>query len=182
MIATGDYSLILTKQHSEAEVDLGGLVESYGPLLFRVAYSIVRSRAEAEDIVQDTLVRVIEHRKALPGVRDLRVWLVRICWNLALDRRRRTRPEQIDEIFAASLVGNEVPADRALDETRRLARLMQAIDRLPKLEKQALLLSAVDELSMAEAAAVLGRTESAVRALVFRARTKLKERMKGGWR
>ena len=72
-----------------SEIDLTALVETYSALLFRVAYSVLRSRTEAEDAVQDVFVRVIEHRLSLPEVRDMRVWLVRITWNLAIDRRRR---------------------------------------------------------------------------------------------
>ena len=77
-----------------------------------VAHSVLRNQAEAEDVVQDTFVRVIEHRHKLPAIRDLRVWLVRITWNLALDRCRRIRPEQMDDLFSASLVSAR-PADKA---------------------------------------------------------------------
>jgi RNA polymerase sigma-70 factor (ECF subfamily) len=187
MIATGEVTLILTQERSEAEVDLGALVESYGPLLFRVAHSILRSRSEAEDVVQDTFVRVLEHRKKLPEVRDLRVWLVRIAWNLALDRRRRVRPEQIDFTFAESLAATIVPADQALGAARQLRLLLEAIERLPKAERQVLLLSAVEELATAEVAKVVGKSESAVRALLHRARSRLRERVNrperriGGW-
>jgi RNA polymerase sigma-70 factor (ECF subfamily) len=137
--------------------------------------------------VQDAFVRVIEHRGTLPNVRDLRVWLVRIAWNLALDRRRRVRPDQIDAEFAASLAATTVPADQALSESRQLAALLEAIERLPKLERQVLLLSAVEELSTSEIAKVAGKSESAVRALLYRARSRLRERLdraerkRGGW-
>ena len=189
MIATGDYSLARTSERSAeqveraqanvAQVDLAVLVATFGSLLFRVAHSILRQRHEAEDVVQDTFVRVLEHRTSLADIRDPRVWLVRICWNLALDRRRRNRPDQIDAVFAETLVGTDVPADRALGEAQRLSALMAAIDRLPKPEKQALLLSAVEELSMTEIAAVIGKSESATRALIYRARTRLKQREGG---
>ena len=92
---------------SRSEVDLAALVETYSSLLFRVAHSVLRSRSEAEDVVQDVFVRVLEHRGSLPVIRDMRVWLVRIAWNLAIDRRRRIRPEQFDEGFAESLVARE---------------------------------------------------------------------------
>jgi RNA polymerase sigma-70 factor (ECF subfamily) len=147
----------------------------------------VRSRTEAEDVVQDTFVRVLQHRRSLPAVRDLRVWLVRIAWNLALDRRRKVRPEQIDAAFAAALAAVTVPADQALGDARELALLLAAIERLPKAERQVLLLSAVDELSTAEVAKVVGKSESAVRASLYRARSRLRERVdkperkKGGW-
>ena len=177
MIAAGELTLILQEERSATEVHLVALVESYGPLLFRVAHAILRSRHDAEDAVQDTFVRVLQHRKTLPEVRDLRVWLVRIAWNVSLDRRRRIRPDQMDELFAGTLAAQIVPADRALGESRRLTLLLAEIEALPKLERQVLLLSAVEELATAEVAAVIGKSESATRALLFRARQRLKERM-----
>jgi RNA polymerase sigma-70 factor (ECF subfamily) len=165
---------------ARTEVDLVALVATYSALLFRVAHSVLRSRAEAEDVVQDVFVRVLERRRMLGEIRDMRVWLIRIAWNLALDRRRRIRPEQMDAVFAESLAAQSVPADRALDEAQRMAAVLKELERLPKAEKHVLLLSAVEELGTAEMALVLERSESAVRALLFRARTRLKERLEGG--
>ena len=173
--------VVSSMESAGAAVDLAALVNDYAPLLFRVAHSVVRSQADAEDIVQDAFVRVMEHRTKLPAVRDLRVWLVRIAWNLALDRKRRIRPEQMDDLFAQSLVSHGLLADEALQQARRLQQALAEIDRLPKAERAALLLSAVEELEHAEIAAVLDKSESAVRALLFRARNRLRERMaKGG--
>jgi len=116
----------------------------------------------------------------LPEVRDLRVWLVRITWNLAIDRRRRIRPDQLDEPFAESLIAHSIPADQALSDARQIAATLREIERLPKPERHALLLSAIDELSITEISTVLHRSESAVRALLFRARTRLRERLEKG--
>ncbi|HTV09519.1 MAG TPA: sigma-70 family RNA polymerase sigma factor [Candidatus Aquilonibacter sp.] len=166
---------------SVSETEVAALVETYSTLLFRLAHSVLRNPTEAEDVVQDTFVRVMEHRRALPEIRDLRVWLVRITWNLALDRRRRIRPEQLDDISALKLAGRNTPADLALHDARELARVFREIDRLPRAERQALLLSAIDELDTRELAELLNKSESAVRALIFRARTRLRERLsKGG--
>ena len=178
-------SLALPAAHAAgSETDLAArietYVEAYAALLFRVAHSVLRNPAEAEDVVQDVFVRILEHRLKLPLVRDMRVWLVRIAWNLALDRRRRIRPEQMDEAFARSLVAADTPADLAFDETRRMTGVLRELGRLPKNARQALLLSALDELSTAEIAQVLGRSESAVRALLFRARTRLRTRLEKG--
>jgi RNA polymerase sigma-70 factor, ECF subfamily len=181
MASVEGLSLALSSMEgSRSEVDLASLVETYSSLLFRVAHSILRSQTEAEDVVQDVFVRVLERRGTLVGVRDMRVWLVRIAWNLAIDRRRRKRPEQMDEIFARSLVASGVPADKALDEAQRMKTVLREMERLPKAERNVLLLSAVDELSTAEMAEILGRSESAVRALLFRARTRLRERLEEG--
>lgn len=165
-----------------ALADPAALVETYAALLFRVAHSILRSRAEAEDVVQDTFLRVVEHRRKLPGLRDTRVWLIRIAWNLALDRRRRIRPDQMDPVFAQSLVARTVPADQALDQTQRITAVLRELERLPKAERHILLLSAIEELSTAEMAQVLGKSESAIRALLFRARARLRERLEKGVR
>jgi len=176
-------SLVLSSMEEvRSQVDLTSLVETYSPLLFRVAHSVLRSQAEAEDVVQDVFVRVLQHRNALTGVREMRVWLVRIAWNLALDRRRRVKPEQFDEGFADGLVARDLPADEALEEARRMRTVLREMERLPKMERQVLLLSAVEELGTAEMAEVLGRSESAVRALMFRARTRLRERLEEGGR
>jgi RNA polymerase sigma-70 factor (ECF subfamily) len=165
---------------SRAEIDLAELVETYSPVLFRIAHSVLRSRAEAEDAVQDVFVRVLEHRRTLATVRDMRVWLIRIAWNLALDRRRRIRPEQFDEGFAEGLVAKNQPVDQVLNEARRMRAVLRELEKLPRAERDVLLLAAIEELGTAEMAEVLGRSESAVRALLFRARARLRERLERG--
>ena len=184
MTSVEGYSLALpSTEEAASEVDLAVLVETYSALLFRVAHSVLRSRSEAEDVVQDVFVRVIEHRSKLPQVREMRVWLVRIAWNLALDRRRRLSPDQMDEVFAQTLIAESTPADQAISEVQQMNAVLQEMERLPKLERHVLLLSAVEELDTAEIAEILKKSESAIRALLFRARTRLRERLsKGGAR
>jgi len=184
MESFGGVGLALSSMEgARSEVDLGALVETYSGLLFRVAYSVLRSRAEAEDVVQDVFVRVLEKQRMLAEVREMRVWLVRIAWNLALDRRRRVRPDQMDALFAEQLAASSVPADAAMDEAQRMKLVLREMERLPKAEREALVFAAIEELGTAEMAEVLGRSESAVRALLFRARTRLRERLeKGGTR
>lgn len=162
---------------AESQIDLAAIVDTYSTLLFRVANSVLRNAEEAEDVVQEVFVRVVQHQRSLPEVRDLRVWLVRIGWNLALDHRRRIRPEQMETFQAAAIVDGASPADEALGDTQRLGAVMNAIERLPKAERQALLLSALEELNTAEIARIMSKSESAVRALLFRARTHLRKRL-----
>jgi RNA polymerase sigma-70 factor, ECF subfamily len=181
MTSVEGYSLALsTVTGSRSEINPAVLVETYSTLLFRVAHSILRSQAEAEDVVQDVFVRVLEHRRSLSAVRDMRVWLIRIAWNLAIDRRRRINPDQMDECFARALVAKSVPVDEAIDEARRMQLVLRELERLPRGERHVMLLSVVEELGTAELAEVLGRSESAVRALLFRARTRLRERLEKG--
>jgi RNA polymerase sigma-70 factor (ECF subfamily) len=181
MASTEECSLAISFSEKAAPtVDLTAIVETYSTLLFRVANSVLRSRAEAEDVVQDAFLRVLEHRHKLDEVRDLRLWLVKITWNLSLDRKRRKRPDQLDEAFAQSLASATMPAERALAEAQRYQAVLREIEKLPKAERHVLLLSAVEEISSQEIATVLGRSDSAVRALLSRARARLRERLKGG--
>ena len=160
-----------------AEPDLTALVRDYSGLLYRVALSVLRNPAEAEDVVQDAFLRILQRRHSLAAVIDIRPWLVRIAWNLALDRVRRARPSQLDDLFAAGLVSADLPADQALAEAGQIKQVLCAMERLPKKERQALLLSAMDELSTAEIGDILGRSESSVRSLLFRARAHLRQRL-----
>ena len=181
MTLTDEYGLVLpeidVRERAETQIDIAGWVTLHTRTLFRVAYSVLRSESEAEDVVQDCFVRVLQQRRGLDEIRDVRVWLVRIAWNLALDRRRRVRPAQFDERFAAGLVAPGIAQDEALEDADRLRAVLAEMDRLPKREREVLLLSAVEELDTTEMAAVLGRSDSAVRALLFRARTRLRERL-----
>jgi RNA polymerase sigma-70 factor, ECF subfamily len=152
------------------------LVAEYSATLYRVAYSVMRNGAEAEDAVQEAFLRVLKHRNKLGEIRDVRVWLIRITWNVVLDRKRRgkTRPENDDIADFARVLPS---ADRRVDEeiisSQEQARILALIDRLPAKERQALLLSAVEELTTAQIASALGTTESSVRSRIFRARREL---------
>ncbi len=137
----------------------------------------MHNAAEAEDVIQDAFLRVLQHQSKLSQIRNMRGWLVRIVWNLALDRKRRTRPEQLDQMVANALAASHIPAEQALVEAQRLRTVFLEIDRLPTAERQALLLSAIEDLNPAEIADVLERSEAAVRGLLFRGRKRLRERL-----
>ncbi len=161
---------------ADAGEAISALVAQYSTTLYRVAYSITRNAAEAEDAVQETFLRVLRHREKLGEIRDHRVWLVRITWNVVLDRKRRAkaRPETEDIAdLVRTLPAKALTAEKSAISSQEHARIMALIDSLPRKEREALLLSAVDELTTAQAAAVLGTTESSVRSRIFRARYQL---------
>lgn len=155
---------------------IAALVAEYSATLYRVAYSVMRNGAEAEDAVQEAFLRVLKHRDKLSQIRDPRVWLVRITWNVVLDRKRRgkTRPENDDIAdFVRVLPATDRQADEELISSQEHSRILALIDRLPAKEREALLLSAVEELTTAQIASALGTTESSVRSRIFRARREL---------
>jgi RNA polymerase sigma-70 factor (ECF subfamily) len=160
------------RKHAEEQA-LAGLVSQYAGTLYRVAYSVLRNSADAEDAVQEAFVRVLRHRETLAEVRDQRVWLIRIVWNVVLDRKRRmkTRPETDDVAeLARVLPAGGLTADERVAAAQHHARVLACVEQLPAKERQVLMLSAFEELTSVEIAAVLGITESSVRSRLFRAR------------
>ena len=160
------------RQHAKDEA-LAALVEQYANTLYRVAFSVLRNPSDAEDAVQEAFLRVLRHRDSLDQVRDRRVWLIRIVWNIVLDRKRRakTRPETDDvEELARVLPANGLSAEQQAAAAQHHARVLACVDQLPAKERQVLMLSAFEELSSVEIAAVVGITESSVRSRLFRAR------------
>jgi RNA polymerase sigma-70 factor (ECF subfamily) len=160
------------------EATLEALVSQYASALYRVAYSVLRYAADAEDAVQETFLRVLRHRDTLDEVRDQRVWLIRIVWNIVLDRKRRakTRPEtdDVDEL-ARVLPSAGLSAEQFAAAAQHHAHVLSCVDKLPTKERQVLMLSAFEELSSVEIAGVLGITESSVRSRLFRARNLMAE-------
>jgi len=155
---------------------IAALVEQYAQPLYRVAFSVVRNAAEAEDAVQETFLRVLKNRGKLHELRDARVWLIRITWNVVLDRKRRSkaRPETDDIAdFARTLPCGDIGSEAATIASAEYRRILTLIDRLPAKEREALLLSAVEELTTAEIAAVLATSESSVRSRLYRARLQM---------
>ena len=160
------------RQHAE-EAALAALVSQYAGTLYRVAYSVMRNAADAEDAVQEAFLRVLRHRDTLDEVRDQRVWLIRIVWNMVLDRKRRakTRPETDDVAeLARVLPADGLSAEERAAAAQHHAHVLACVEQLPAKERQVLMLSAFEELTSVEIAAVLGITESSVRSRLFRAR------------
>jgi RNA polymerase sigma-70 factor (ECF subfamily) len=138
-----------------------------------VAYSVLRNPADAEDAVQEAFVRVLRHRDTLGEVRDQRVWLIRIVWNIVLDRKRRakTRPETDDvSELARVLPSDGLSAEQIAAAAQHYAHVLACVEQLPIKEREVLMLSAFEELNSVEIASVLKITESSVRSRLFRAR------------
>jgi RNA polymerase sigma-70 factor, ECF subfamily len=163
-------------RNTAADETVAALVTTYAATLYRVAFSVLRNAADAEDAVQEAFVRVLRHKAQLDEVRDRRVWLIRIVWNVVLDRKRRmkTRPETDDVAeLTRVLPWQGLSAEDLAAAAQHHARVLGCVDRLPEKERQVLVLSAFEELPSVEIAEVLGITESSVRSRLFRARNLL---------
>ena len=160
----------------DAGVAIAALVDEYAGTLYRVAYSVLRNAADAEDAVQETYLRVLRHRNSLGEIRAPRVWMVRIVWNVVLDRKRRakTRPETDDVAdLARMLPASGLTAEERVASAQHHEHVLRAVAQLPEKEQRVLILSAFEELSSVEIAQILGTTESTIRSRLFRARNLL---------
>ena len=173
---TEDHASVVAVSFEDASATISALVDQYAGTLYRVAYSVLRNAADAEDAVQEAYLRVLRHRDSLAEIRDPRVWLVRIVWNVVLDRKRRskTRPETDDIADLARLLpAPGLSADERVAAAQHHASVLHAVKQLPPKEQSVLIFSAFEELSSVEIAQILGTTESTVRSRLFRARNLL---------
>jgi len=155
-----------------------GLVREHSRFVFQVAYSVLRHAHDAEDVVQETFLRVVRHQSELSEVREPKAWLARIAWRIAVDRRRHQPQMAADaEALLAQLHATGISAEQmvAREEMKRLVEALIAA--LPSDLREPLQLSTVEEMSAREIAAVVGIPEATVRTRLFRARQILKEKL-----
>jgi RNA polymerase sigma-70 factor, ECF subfamily len=145
-------------------------------LAFRVAFSVLRHRQDAEDVAQEAFARAYQSFRRLRDRDRFRAWLVRTTWRLALDRRRGDRRRQAREEREAALTSG---LTRHLEEeaiaTERSRRLWQAIDRLPEKLRVVVVLAAIDGHGVREVAALVGVPAGTVKSRLFDARRRLQE-------
>jgi RNA polymerase sigma-70 factor, ECF subfamily len=158
------------------------LVAEHAGMVFRIAYSILRHRDDAEDAVQECFLRVVKFRKRLGLVRNPKTWLARIAWTTALDRRvaraaRNQNNHPFDEAMLEQMPAHTVAMDEALARCELQELLESLVDALPEEIRYPLKLSTVHELNSTEIAEILGIPENSVRTRLLRARRLLKEKL-----
>ena len=157
------------------------LVES-ATLAFRVAFSVLRHREDAEDVAQEAFAKAHRNFRQLRDRDRFRAWLVRMTWRMALDRqrgnRRRTARESADE-RALDLSAAEIATARErADQHERAEQLWQAIDALPEKLRVVIVLASIEGHDVRAVATLLDIPEGTVKSRLFLARQKLKEALR----
>lgn len=162
-----------------AEADLAAEFEARladsATLAFRVAYSIVRQKQDAEDVAQDAFARAYRRFGELRDRERFRAWLVRMTWRLAIDFKRSQRRRSTREDSAARLVPSATRGETDAIERDRSARLWQAIDMLPERLRLVVVLGAIEGHSVRDVATLLDAPEGTIKSRLFEAREKLRE-------
>jgi len=153
------------------------LADSSG-LAFRVAYSVLRQKQDAEDVAQEAFARAHRRFGALRDRDRFRAWLVRMTWRLALDHRRGDRRRAAREDVAAREDARMAPGGPDMLATERSARLWAAIDRLPEKLRVVVVLGAIEEHGVKDVSRLLDVPEGTVKSRLFDARKMLQEMLR----
>jgi len=145
------------------------LVES-STLAFRVAFSVLRHREDAEDVAQDAFAKAYRSFRQLRDREKFRAWIVRLTWRMALDRQRSNRRRVTRE----QLVATE-PTSNPHVANARAAQLWQAIDQLPEKLRMVVVLAGIEGHDMREVSTLLDVPEGTVKSRLFQARQQMKE-------
>lgn len=148
--------------------DLAELYDRYSQDVYRFALSLSGSRADAQDIVSETFLRVWSARDDL-RLTTVKSYLFAIARNLFLHERRRTRP---DELVAGEWADGAPGPARSAEGRQELSAALAALQELPEADRSAVLLRA-EGLTYEEISAVLGVPIGSARVKVHRARVRL---------
>jgi RNA polymerase sigma-70 factor, ECF subfamily len=166
--------LVAVDDHLDREFEVR-LAESFR-LAFRVAFSVLRHRENAEDVAQEALARAYRRFRYLRDRDRFRAWLVRITWRVALDRRRADRRRLLRESGQMSGPSSESTSD-AFVARERTAHVWRAIDALPPKLRIVIVLASIEGHDVQEVARLLDIPEGTVKSRLFAARTRLKEQL-----
>jgi RNA polymerase sigma-70 factor (ECF subfamily) len=150
------------------------LVERHIDRAYAIALRIVGNAADAEDVVQDTMLKVWTHRgRWQHGRAKFSTWLYRVVSNRCIDLRRKPRNEDVE---AVPEVADPQPDASSMIERNELRDLLEgAMQRLPEQQRLAVILSYHENMSNGEIAEVMDTTVAAVESLLKRGRQQLRE-------
>jgi RNA polymerase sigma-70 factor, ECF subfamily len=167
----------LTGVADDLEQEFERLLVGSSTLAFRVAYSVLRQREDAEDVAQEALVKAHRNFRRLRTSTSFRAWLVRITWRLALDRQRANRRRASRDREHGRLAATASSVDSLL-VNERAALVWHAIDALPEKLRLTIVLAGIEGHDIREIAQLLGLPEGTVKSRLFVARARMKESLR----
>lgn len=157
------------------------LVERYQGRLFSCAFDILKSREDAEDVVQEALVKAYLSLHEFQGKSSFYTWLYRIVYNMSIDYRRRTNrrggaPLEFDEAKASEETGNygTNPADSVLRK-QQSTKIKQVLAEISEEHRRVIVLRELEGMSYEEIANVVGISRGTVMSRLHYARKKLQQ-------
>ena len=170
----------MTGSKNAPDRDPERLVRDYADLVLRVCYTYLRSTADAEDVCQDTLVKLLLREEPFHDPGHERAWVVRVAINACrnLLRDRGAHPTVGLDAVAEPAVA-QAPGEDALRQ--RDERVLGAVMALPLPQREAVYLHYYEGYPTREVARIVGATDAAVRQRLSRARASLRDNLKGDY-
>lgn len=162
---------------------LAALFERYSHKIYRLAVSILHDEDQADGVVQNTFLALIQHMDTFEGRASVGTWLYRVAYNECAGRMRRAKPQvsmdamQDDDLMPASFVDWQGLPEDVLNSGEAAEQMQQAITALPPALHAVFTLRDIEELSTRETAEILNISVSAVKVRLHRARLALREQL-----
>ena len=146
--------------------------------LFRLALRITLDHAEAEDIVEDTLLRVWSKRDEMEEVENLEAYCLTICRNLALDRSAKKEAQNVSlDAQPYDTVDLSPDPQAQMEQAERLEIVRRFFATLPERQRTILQLRDIEGKSVRETADIMQMSEANVKVMLHRARQLLRQRL-----
>lgn len=154
--------------HTAQEQHLRGIMNRHGNRILRLAYSYVHNMQDAEEILQDTLIKLLDSAPDFESDEHEKAWLIRVAANLSKNRIEYNKRRDTDEL------NDELVAEQRED----LTFVWEAVKELPDNYREVIHLFYEEGYQTDEIAKLLGETGANIRTRLKRARAKLKEILK----
>lgn len=157
-------------------MDAGEFREKYltlGEALYRVAWYILESDADAEDAVQDLYVKLWNSRDTLDSVRNPKAYCITLLRNICIDRVRSSAAAGREEL--QDNVAAEDSADGSLSSKERFRQAIAAVERLPEGERNVLKMRVFEDMSYERMAELTGKSRLTLRVMLSNARRKIRK-------
>jgi RNA polymerase sigma-70 factor (ECF subfamily) len=151
------------------------IIRSSSRNLFAIAYGVLQNREEAEDVVQDTLIKAWKSRWRVRDPEKFPAWLSTIARHRARDLARRRRPEPLPHDFESA---ETVEVTTDTENADLNSEVQAALSQLPELHRMAVTLRYFEELDYATIEQTLGLTNGALRGILGRALGVMRRRLK----
>lgn len=145
--------------------DIETILENHGNLLFRLCLMMLGNASDAEDVIQETMIKYLQKAPSFKDVEHEKAWLIKVATNQCKDLLRTRSRQQIVEIVQIREFVNDEPKGEIID----------ALMTLPEKYKVVLILHYVEGYSTKEIAQMIGKTASAVKMRLQKGRILLKE-------
>ena len=170
-----DETLIARSRDGDASA-VRVLVARHVDEAYRIAFRMVGHRAQAEDIAQDVLMRMLTYKQGWFSTASFHTWLRRAIINRAIDVYRKRRPStNIDD--AGEIADDVETQEQAMIDSEAEAKVAQAVLALPERQRAAITLCFYENMALAQAADVLKTSVGAVESLLHRAKATLRDQL-----